>query len=148
MTVRRGVEVAAGVGLATAGFAALVAYQGREIGLGTGTAIALGATEAVGWALLAPGVRAIGVRTPITAGRWRSALATHLVSAALFSLAKTAIDFAVAQAFVPGVPPAGPGLAGNALVYAALVLRASSRALREPPAARPGDEPGTPMAAS
>ena len=120
MTSHRGFHPAAVGLLVLAAFTAIDLVQGRDSGLGVGRALALGALQAAGWGLLAPGVRALGRRFPVARGAPPAAILLHGVFAAAFALVKSAVDFGVAQMLVAGVPPAGPGFAGNALVYVLL----------------------------
>ena len=123
MIVRRIVRAAVFVAVAVVVFTVVDYAQGRESGLGFGRALALGAAQAAGWGVLAPGARALGRRFPMRRTR-PAALLVHGAFAAAFALVKSAIDVGVAQTLVAGEPPAGPGFAGNAVAYALLAFEA------------------------
>jgi hypothetical protein len=63
------------------------------------------------------------------------ALFVHGAFAAAFALVKSAVDVGIAQMLVADVPPAGPGFAGNALVYLLLAVGAARPPAEAPPAA-------------
>lgn len=137
MTTRSILRKAAVVLLAVVVLGGVDFIQGRTSGLGVGRALALGTVQAVGWGLLAPGARALGRRFPVGRGARPVAFLVHGVFATAFALVKSAVDVGIAQAFVAGVPPAGPGFAGNALVYLLLAAGAARPPAEAPPAAAP-----------
>jgi hypothetical protein len=125
------------VALAVLAFGAIDLVQGRDSGLGFGRALVLGAAQAAGWGLLAPGARALGRRFPMGRAARPAALLVHGGFAAAFALVKSALDVGAAQMLVAGAPPAGPGFAGNALVYVLLAASAAQRPAATTPTTQP-----------
>ena len=136
---RRVSQPAAIAALALAAFTAIDLVQGRDGDLGIERALALGAVQTAGWALLAPGARALGRRLPLSRGARPLGFLVHAAFAAAFALVKSAVDVGAAQMLVEGAPPAGPGFLGNALIYVLLALTAA-----RPPAEAVSADPSVP----